>query len=82
MTDDRRQPISEQDIERIAAAVAEKASAAFHISEEKHYNDHQKLDRILEAYENAQSIFWKGFLSLVIVGAILLSGIGLVKGAK
>ena len=82
MTDDRRQPISEQDIERIAVAVAEKASAAFHISEEKHYNDHQKLDRILEAYENAQSIFWKGFLSLVIVGAILLSGIGLVKGAK
>lgn len=82
MPDERRHPLSDADVERIATAVAEKASAAFHISEEKHYNDHQRLNNLLEAYENAQSAFWKGFLSLVIIGAIMLAGIGIAKGVK
>lgn len=79
---DRRQPLSDADIERIAVAVARKASQAFHIEEEKHYNDHHKLDKMLEVYENAQSSFWKAFIAIVIVGALFLAGLGIAKGVK
>src|SRR3990167_11479539 len=52
-------PLSEMDVEKIAAAVARKSREAFHIEDEKHYNDHQRLDRLLTAYETATNIIWK-----------------------
>lgn len=75
------QQLTEDDIERIANAVAKKTSAMFHISEEEHYNSHKRLDKLLEVYDNAQSTFWKAFIAVVIVGALVLAGIGMTKGA-
>jgi hypothetical protein len=75
-------PLRDEDVERIAEAVAEKAKASFHISEEKHYNDHKRLDKLLDVYDNATNIFIKTFIGFVIVGAILLAGIAMTKGAK
>ena len=82
MEHERRQPLSDDDIERIAQAVALKTKEAFHIEEEKHYNDHQRLDRLLQAYEGATNMLTKIFFGLVITGAVVLAGIGIVKGAK
>lgn len=85
MTDqatERRQPISDEDVERIAEAVAAKTRKAFHIEEEVHYNQHQKLDRLLDIYDNATNIFWKSFLALFITGAIVLAGMMASKGLK
>lgn len=82
MEERRHNQLSEADIERIATAVAEKTKEAFHIEEEKHYNDHQRLDAMLAAYEGARNIFWKTFLGMVIVGAIIMAGIVGVKGLK
>lgn len=80
--EDRRQPLTDEDIERIANAVAKKATAAFHIGEEEHYDSHKRLDKLLDVYDSAQSAFCKAFVAVVIVGALVLAGIGITKGAK
>ena len=82
MEADRRAPISDDDIARIADAVAVKGHNAFQIEAEKHYNDHKKLDAMLEAYDNATNIFWKTFLALIITGALVLAGMTASKGLK
>lgn len=79
---ERRQPLSDDDIERIAEAVAKKTTETFHIDDEVHYNSHQRLDKLLDAYDSATNMFWKAFLGLVILGAIILASISIVKGAK
>jgi len=80
--EERRHPLTDEDVDRIAAAVACKTRAAFHIEEEVHYNSHKKIDKLLEAYDAATNTFTKTFFALIIVGAIFLAGLGLVKGVK
>lgn len=80
--DDSRQPLTDHDVERIAIAVAEKTKEAFHIEEEAHYNSHKRLDKLLEVYDSASNAFTKAFIALVIIGAIVLSGIGVMRGVK
>jgi hypothetical protein len=80
MEAEHRYALSDDDIERIAARLAEKARAAFHIDEEKHYNSHQRLDKLLDAYDNAANIFIKTFLALLIAGLIMLAGVAALKG--
>lgn len=74
--------LSEEDVDRIADAVAYKAHIAFQIEAEHHYNQHQRLDRLLDAYDGAANIFTKTFFSLVIVGMIILAGLTAAKGWK
>lgn len=74
-----KQTLSQEEIDRIASAILDKA-AAFRIKEEDHYNQHKRLERLLEAYESATNIFWKTFLSFIIVGAIVLAGATAIKG--
>ena len=75
-------PLTDVDVEKIANAVAKKTHETFHIEEEKHYNDHQRLDRLLTAYETATNIVWKTVLGFIILGAIVLASIGASKGIK
>jgi len=76
------QSMSDDDVQRIANAIAARTHAEFLIDAELHYNSHKELDRLLTAYETASNIFWKYFLSLIILGAIVLAGIGIAKGVK
>jgi len=82
--DERRHlpQLTEEDVDKIASAVARKAREAFHIEDEKHYNDHQRLDRLLDSYETATNIIWKTILGLIIVGMVIIAGIGASKGIK
>jgi hypothetical protein len=80
--DERRQPLTDEDVERIALAVAKKTKEAFHIEDEDHYNSHKRLDKLLEVYDSATNAFTKAFIAVVIVGALVLAGIGIMKGAK
>lgn len=73
--DRRASVLTKEDVMQIADAVAERAKTAFHIDEESHYNSHKKIDDLLEAYASATNIFWKTFLSIVIVGALILAGL-------
>lgn len=74
--------LREEDIEKIADRIAEKTRAAFHIDEEVHYNSHQKLDRLLDAYNTATNVFTKTFFAFVVVGLIVLAGVTAMKGWK
>ena len=82
MTDERMAPLRDEDISKIANAVAEKTKHAFHIEEEGHYNSHKRLDKLLDAYDVATSVFVKIFLSMIIVGLIVLAGFTAIKGVK
>lgn len=77
--DRRASVLTKEDIMQIADAVTTRAKNAFHIEEEAHYNQHKKLDAMLEAYTSATNIFWKTFLALVIVGGIILAGLTATK---
>lgn len=70
--------LSQEDIDRVVKAVHAhyEASTPFHINPETHYNQHQRLDRMLDAYEGAQSIFWKWILGTVLSIFLLLSYLG------
>ena len=76
----RRNVLSETELSYIADAVSDRATKAFFIEAQQHYNSHQRLDRMLDAYDAATNVLLKGFLALVIVGAILLAGFGASKG--
>lgn len=82
MTDEGRHPLSDEDVDRLADAIALRTREAFHIDDEKHYNSHQRLDRLLDAYDGATNVFAKTFLALVVVGLIVLAGVTAVKGWK
>lgn len=82
MTDDRRHPLTEDDVNRIAEAIATKTRDAFHIDEETHYNQHKRLDRLLDSYDGATNLFTRIFFGLVIIGMIVLAGVTSMKGWK
>lgn len=73
--------ISDEDIMRIAQAVTAQVKTSFHIEEESHYNSHKRIDKLLDAYDGATNLFWKSFLGLLIVGALVLAGMS-AKGWK
>ena len=74
--------MNDEDIERIADAVVNRTHAAFQIDEETHYNQHKRLDKMLDAYDNATNVIIKTFLALFIVGAIVIAGMTATKGWK
>lgn len=82
MEQNRRGPLTDEDVERIANAIIAKERGIFHLDEEYHYNAHKRLDKLLDAYENATNIFARTFLALVIVGSIVLAGVTAFKGWK
>lgn len=74
--EDRRSGVlTREDIIHIVDAVMEREKTAFHIDEEEHYNQHKKLDAMLDAYTSATGIFWKTLLALIITGGIVLAGL-------
>jgi hypothetical protein len=77
-------PLSEDDVQRIANAVSDRAikscQSSFHLAEEKHYNDHKRLDRILDMYDNASNVIVKTFIAMIFVGALALAAMGKFKG--
>lgn len=97
-------PLSQDDVERIADAIAPRlvqqvrqSQHQFWIDPEAHYQDHLKVRRLDDIFdeETAQSLkdlagayragrsrFFVMFVSLVIVGAIALAGYALWSGSK
>ena len=67
-------PLSDHDVERVAEAVLEKQKA-YVIEDKEHYDAHQRIDRLLDMYDAAQNVAWKTFISLLVVGGILVAAI-------
>lgn len=73
-------PLSGEDIQKIVAAIdthrggGVSSESGFFIAPKDHYDQHQRLDRMLEAYESAQGQIWKWVLGVMLTGGIILSG--------
>lgn len=80
MSDDK--PLNDAQIDAIAERLIEKVKSHHHefwIDPEEHYRDHMRIRSMWNAFSAAQSIFWRAFLGLSVLGAIILSGYAAVK---
>lgn len=78
-------PLSDDDVDRIVRAMGHHGNhgrgedvspqSDFYIAPKDHYDQHQRLDRMLEAYESAQSQVWKWVLGIVLTGTVIMSGV-------
>lgn len=87
--------MSPEDIDRIAAILAEKTHERkqdFYIDPERHYQDHHDrrhkslnekdeadLRQLIEMFQTVRGLFFRSFLGLAIIGTIALAGYGLIK---
>jgi len=80
--------MNQEEIEKLAFEIYKlqnankEAHGNFHVPEELHYVEHSELRDLLKDYKTAKSMFWKAFLGLVILGAIVLAGIGILSGSR
>jgi len=68
--------LNEEDIEKIAEKLYEKVEAkgrSFWIEPEKHYQAHEKADKLIEIWDSTQSAFIKTLIGLFIVGMLLFA---------
>lgn len=72
--------LSENDIERIAEAVAKVEDAddmrGFRVEPKSHYNSHARIDRFLDSYDSATNVIVKFFIGLVLIGVLAVAAIG------
>lgn len=70
---ENQERLSDDDIQRIVEAT--QRNQQFQIDPKAHYDQHQRLDRMLEAYESAQSQFWKWLLGIILAGGLFFAGV-------
>lgn len=68
--------LTPEDIQQIKEAV-KAADGGFHIDPEKHYKQHERLDRFLDMYDQANNVWTKLFLGAMCLGALALAALGL-----
>lgn len=81
--------LSDQEIKRLADALAprlvEQVRAShneFWIDPQKHYDAHSSLDDLLSDYKSAKGIFMKIFLTGIALSAIVLAAWSILFGFK
>jgi hypothetical protein len=68
--------LSDEDIQKIAEAVAKNDSHAFYVDPKDHYNSHERLDKLLDSYDSASNIILKFFIGLILLGVISAAAVG------
>ncbi len=72
MTDDELQIVADKICQRLSSERKE-----FWIEPESHYNAHHDISDLIADYRQAKSVFWKAFIGLAVVGALVLGMLGL-----
>jgi len=71
--------LSPDDLQAIVEAIDRRTNAinmqarTFTIDPERHFVQHEKLERLITAFESAESAFWKWFLALALGGIIIIA---------
>lgn len=68
--------LTDLDIEKIAEKLYEKVenkAHSFWIEPERHYQSHQRMDRLIDVWESTQNIFIKTIIGLFILGVLTIS---------
>lgn len=69
--------MTDEDIEKLAKAIAEKSDHGFYVDPKDHYSSHERLDRILDAYDSASNLVLKSLIGFFMVGVIAAVAMGL-----
>lgn len=73
-------PLTDREIELIAEKLVHKVRSQHHdfwIDPEQHYQDHIAMRDVVRTWTTAQSMFWRAFIGLAALGALVLAGIGM-----
>ncbi len=79
----RLEDLSHTDIEALASLLVAKIQEQHHefwIDPEQHYIDHKNQRELYEAYGSAKGIFFKIFITAVIIGSFLSAAWGILRG--
>lgn len=68
--------MTDSDIDKLAERILEKRGG-FYVEPEEHYQQHERLEKILEMYDTAGNIFIKALISAVFIGIFALAAMGL-----
>jgi len=69
-------PLSDDDIQRIVRATKRNHEIPeYHIDPKEHYDQHRRLDRMLDAFEKAEGTVWKAVLGGVLFVGIVIAGL-------
>jgi hypothetical protein len=72
---DRLSPI---EIDELAEAIVKKSSETeFYVDPKLHYNQHERLERLLDAYDAASNVIFKFFIGACLVGLVGFAAMGL-----
>jgi hypothetical protein len=64
-----------EEIQQIIDALKQSQSD-FHINEKSHYDQHQRLDRFLDLYDNTTSTVMRILLGLFVIGIVAAIALG------
>ena len=62
--------LSDEDIDRIAEAIAKSDKYTFAVDPRDHYSSHERIDNLLKAYDTASNLVLKTVLAFFILGII------------
>ncbi len=78
LTNEELEAITEIIAEKLIAKV-EKRHRDFYIDPESHYQEHMAMRDVVAMVRSGQSIFWKAFVGMVVLGAITIAAYGMAK---
>ncbi len=67
--------MTDEEIKKLAIEIV-KLKGGFYVEPETHYQQHQRLDRILDVYDSASNIVLKTLVGAAILGIFILAAIG------
>lgn len=67
--------MTDAEIKKLAKEIVAQ-KGGFYVEPETHYQQHERLDRLLDIYDSTTSIFMKVFIGAMCVGAFALVFIG------
>ncbi len=67
--------MTDDEIEKLAGEIV-KQKGGFYVEPETHYQQHERLDTLLEMYDSTTSIFLKIFIAAMCMGALALVFLG------
>jgi hypothetical protein len=71
--------MNDEDVKKLAAEIikqTEEKHNSFRIDPQKHYDQHQRIDRILRVYETAQSATVRTIIGLLVLGGLFVAAVG------
>ncbi len=68
--------MTDEEIKKLAQEIVN-LKGGFYVEPEKHYQQHERLDKLLDMYDSASNIIFKFFIAAVVAGVFTAAALGL-----